>query len=90
MLIVEGTYKELPMVWNKSSLSAWSLMIFVLWTIGVEPTGTLYGLALVNTLNGGTELRKNKNIRGILHTLVAWSSCSGSGTVVTRDFGSSV
>ena len=76
-------------------------MILVLWTTGVDPTGTLYGLPLVNTLNETNhfhlsverihqkmEKEKKKNAPRVLDTLVAWSSGSGSDTVVTGDFGS--
>ena len=53
MLIVEGNYREPPVVWDKEfSLRMVCVMILILWTVGVEPTGTLYGLPLVNTLSG--------------------------------------
>jgi hypothetical protein len=68
-------------------------MIFILWATGVEPTGTLYGLPFVKTLNETNHLSieergyKEANIRDIPDALIARSSCSGSGTVVTGDFG---
>jgi hypothetical protein len=70
-------------------------MIFVLWMTGVEPTGTLNGLPFVNILNETNQLSGNmklnlKNARCILDTLVAWSSRSGSSTVVARNLGSSL